>query len=80
MTERNRLEKKLKNLKVNEFSENSPELPDKKSGVIELLTGKCVGRIICHSWYEDGLQVIYNGKIKELKSKGKKYPRYVVAY
>ena len=49
MTERNRLEKKLKNLKVNEFSENSPELPDKKSGVIELLTGKCVGRIICHS-------------------------------
>ena len=63
---------------MNEVSENFPELPDEKlEGLLELLTGKCVGRAICHIWHEDGQQVMYNGKIEELKSKGKKY---VVAY
>lgn len=77
-TDRKRLEKKFKNIQVDEISKEFPDIDEEKlTGVTEFLTGKCVGNRICHFWYEDGNRVMYNGKVEKMKANGKKC---VVAY
>ena len=71
-TERNKLERRLKNTPVEEIATNFPDLDtDKLEQVTKLVTGKCVGDHICHLWYEEKQQVMYNGKIESFKPKKK---------
>lgn len=77
-TERNKLQKRLKNISIEELAKKFPDLDSEKlEQVTNLITGKSVGDHICHIWYEESEQVMYHGKIESLKSKGKKY---TVAY
>lgn len=50
-TDRNRLEKRLKNIMPDKLAENFTEVSEEKlEGAADLLLGKCVGRSICHVW------------------------------
>ncbi len=67
-TECNKLQKKLKNISIEELAKNFPDLDSEKlEQVTNLITGKSVGHHICHLWYEENEQVMYHGKIESLK-------------
>lgn len=73
-TDRNRLEKRLKNITSDKLAKNFTELSEEKlEGVTDLLVGKCVGSSTCHVRHQDGQAITYNGRIEKLKSKGSKY-------
>ena len=75
---RRKIERKLKTTALNKLDEEFPDIGEEKlEKLTELLSGKSVGKLICHSWYEDGNCVVYNGKLEKLKAQGKKY---VVGY
>lgn len=78
ITARNKLERKLKNIQIKDLEEKFPELEKPKlEKITELLSGKAVGRNMCHVWCEEGKRIVYNGRIVKMKAKGK---RCVVAY
>ena len=71
---RRKIERKLKTTALNKLDEEFPDIGEEKlEKLTELLSGKSVGKLICHSRYEDGNYVVYNGKLEKLKAQGKKY-------
>ena len=41
--------------------------------IANVLEGKVIGRSICHTWSEDGMKVVYNGKLEKLRAKSGMY-------
>lgn len=64
----------MKELDPADIRANFPELCEENHQKLqELLSGNAVGRKICHLWFENGVNVLYNGKIEKLKCKTQKY-------
>lgn len=70
---RKKLEKRLKSMDISLIPEEFPQLSeDKQENLIDLLSGKAIGRDIGHLWYEEGELVLYKGRIKKVVGRGKR--------
>lgn len=69
--ERKAVEKKLKDVDINNIPKVFPDLgEDICSKLTDILTGKVVGRTICHTWYDEttGDKTVWSGKIEKQKT------------
>jgi len=77
---RKKLETKLKSCNIKNISQSFPDLSEQKlEKLTDILSGKCIGSKICHMWTVDNETVLYNGKIIDVKGRGKAR-KYVVSY
>ena len=68
---------------INEIKTVFPDIPDDiSSGIADILTGKVVGRTICHTWHDNDTrdQSVWSGKIEKLKRRKGDIYCYTVAY
>ena len=47
--------------------------------LVDILTGKCVGRYVCHITYQDGQPIVHNGLMERVFGRGTK-KKYLVSY
>lgn len=77
-----RVERRLCSVDVDKLAEEFPDLDSQTmTDLSDILTGRAVGRSICHVWYDDDdtrSKTVYSGQIDKLK--GKKSDKYVVSY
>lgn len=80
MTERRKVDKKLKTATVDTLASEFPEVTGQRLENLKVLfKGEAVGQLICHTWYEEGVQVVYSGKIEDKFTERRIY-KYRIAY
>ena len=80
--ERKAVEKKLKEMDINDINQVFPELEQNVCSMLsDILTGRVVGRTICHTWYDEstGEKTVWSGKVeKQRRRSGTNF--YSIAY
>lgn len=64
------MEKKLKDIDINDIPKMLADLEQNVCSMLtDILTGRVVGRTICHTWYDEstGGKTVWSGKVEKQK-------------
>ena len=71
--DRKQAEKLLKTTTLADVATRYHLETSKQDDIANILEGKVIGQSICHTWSEDGMKVVYNGKLEKLRAKSGMY-------